>query len=119
MRWLALVPIVTSSLLLGANALADDFVGARTFYAGLEVDGLYGKSVRNQASGMLALNPLFEFHLTPRWSAQAHGMVALGLGGDAPEAWWDLGVRAIWRPPLLPAQSFGLGLGVGQAKERR
>src|SRR5678815_3265897 len=77
------------------------------------------RGAARQAAGMIALDPNVELHILPRWSVQVHGMFAFGLGDDMPSGWWDLGVRGIWRPPFLPAQSVGVGLGLGQAKERR
>src|SRR5262249_3747875 len=93
--------------------------GARLVYAGLEGSVMFGKSTPNQSAGMIGLDPNIEVSVTPRWSVQAHALIPIGLGPVAqPKSWWDIGVRGLWRPPFLPAQFFGAGLGLGQARER-
>jgi hypothetical protein len=94
-------------------ALIRGRVGARVFYAGVEVAARFAKTTPDESAVLLGVGPLVEFHFSPRWSAQVHGSYAFGFGEVYPDAWWQAGARGVWR--LTPAQHVSLGLAIGQA----
>lgn len=94
-------------------ALIRGRVGARVFYAGLEVNARYAKTTPDESAALLGVGPLLEFHFSPRWSVQVHGSYAFGFGEVYPDAWWQAGARGVWR--LTPYQHVDLGLAIGQA----
>lgn len=94
-------------------ALIRGRVGARVFYAGLEVNARYARTTPDESAALLGVGPLLEFHFSPRWSVQVHGSYAFGFGEVYPDAWWQAGARGVWR--LTPYQHVDLGLAIGQA----